>query len=504
MNRFRTMLIKASVSLFWVAILFLNLFISFEAKAQHHPQPILPTDTPLFADFDTTNQKVYVFLKKELWTYYLPDQSWSLETQLKTLPKNLSDLEFGFNPFTGKPAFWSRGVGSVYEIDPSIDTLVRKDLSFDHKNQFGHIPFFRDGKLYAFGGYGLWTYKNFISVYHPEIQEWNLHAPKPTSRLPDPREAKFGFYQESDDALYIYGGTLTKNNRPDDRYVEKIKTEELWKYSFQDQEWQYITSFGFNEWEGYKSTSLSKVGRVNSMSTTAFSPHRNLWYLPFRNERTTDMVFHFVPFNIETKEVFRPIEIRFPNESTFFISNYFYNPKTSSFVFVGMDHLTNQKTFPLRIETLSEDSLLKAIEVKEPVLSKLGIFLSFGGILLICYLLWYRYSSAEKEEDSNVMGEKTAYKELFTKLNNQERRLYHILKEQNGYTESHELEELAWPDIKNYDYHRKLRNETINSINEKFREIIGEEQLLIIRKKDPKDNRRYLYGLNPDAVHFRA
>ncbi len=61
--------------------------------------------------------------------------------------------------------------------------------------------------------------------------------------------------------------------------------------------------------------------------------------------------------------------------------------------------------------------------------------------------------------------------------------------------ESHELEVESWPDITNYDYRRKLRNETIKSLNEKFKvELDGEEA--IYRKKDPNDNRRFLYGLN--------
>jgi hypothetical protein len=53
----------------------------------------------------------------------------------------------------------------------------------------------------------------------------------------------------------------------------------------------------------------------------------------------------------------------------------------------------------------------------------------------------------------------------------------------------------VWSDIDNYDYRRKLRNETINAINNKFSKFTNNSELLIQRQKDPNDNRRYLYEI---------
>ena len=66
--------------------------------------------------------------------------------------------------------------------------------------------------------------------------------------------------------------------------------------------------------------------------------------------------------------------------------------------------------------------------------------------------------------------------------------------------EAQALEEYLWEDIESFDYRRRLRNDTIKSINNKIRKKLAIDQKLIIRKKDPNDNRRYLYGINEDLI----
>jgi len=66
--------------------------------------------------------------------------------------------------------------------------------------------------------------------------------------------------------------------------------------------------------------------------------------------------------------------------------------------------------------------------------------------------------------------------------------------------ETSELEEMVWPEVDNYDYRRKLRNETIRSINGKVKDMFGVNEDLIIRQRDLEDNRRYRYGVNEDLL----
>jgi hypothetical protein len=470
----------------------LCLVISLNLHAQDSEFPIHLSDKPLYADLDTTNQIVYLFSEEALWTYSLVSETWNLRTEIDEVPIPIQELEFGFNHDTQKPLLWSRGIGHVYEIDTTSNSLIRIDNSFLHKNQYGHIPFFRDGKLHAFGGYGLWLHKNFISFYDRDLGEWNLHSPSKSTPFPSERSAKFGFYNHSEDALYIYGGTQSKNNRPDDNQVEKISTNDIWRYSFKDLTWEFITTLSFDGWSGYIPASHGEVSRQNKLSLTAYSPMTNVWYIPFRDQSNPNQVFHFLPLNVKTEQVFEPIEIPLSLEPAFSISHIFYNPKTASFVFLGMDNLTNQKAYPLRLKTLSEESLFKAIPIEESFISNSWLLVSFSAFIFLAFIFLYWRMNSEEDRKS----EENSINVFLDDLNDNEKALFHTLDSYNGFMESHILEEQAWPDIKNYDYRRKLRNETINSINEKFEKLFGSEKPVIIRKKDSKDNRRYLYGLD--------
>lgn len=468
-----------------------------ELRAQNTgEQPIISYEARIYADFDTLSQKVYVLFDKELWSYNLEGKKWNFEARFDSLPAAQGQLEFGINPVTRELNLWSAGVGKVYKIDIEDEKISRLDRSFNHKNQFGHVPFFRNGNIYAYGGYGLWQYKSILTNYSPELREWTLVNVQPDSPVPMPRIGKTGFYHEEEDAFYVYGGSYSAGNHPDDKYVNKEESIDVWKYSFKEELWEYQTQLSFDNWEFEYPHNYYKTGKGNLITTSVFSPVTKNWYLPFRDKNGINAVFHFVAYNIESREHYQPVEIPVYPERTFLLTNYLFNDKTSEFVFVGVSHLTNQRSFPVHIFTLHEDSLLQRLEYEEAGVTKLGLILSIGGLfIIVLFLLFKPTVSNQLRNKPEVSDDSIGISELFELLNFQEKRLLEVLKNEGEYLESHDLEEKTWPDITNYDYRRKMRNETINSLNNKFKKESGGRKA-IDRKKDPNDKRRYLYGLD--------
>ncbi len=74
------------------------------------------------------------------------------------------------------------------------------------------------------------------------------------------------------------------------------------------------------------------------------------------------------------------------------------------------------------------------------------------------------------------------------------------MNKQDRFLDSQEIEELLWSDIESYDYRRRLRNDILKAINRKFEKNHPGVDSIILRKKDPDDNRRYLYGLNKNLT----
>lgn len=470
--------------------------VKTEIFTEKEAEPVLENESAIYAAIDTSSQMVYVFLQRQLWSYDLEKTDWELEAEFDSMPAPQDRLEFGLNPENGALFFWSSGVGEVYRVNIEEKDITRIDRSFNHKNQFGHIPFFRNGSIHAFGGYGFWLYKNYITYFNSEIREWMLHAVSTNSPLPDARGANTGFYDPKEDAFYMFGGTYSEGNRPDDKYVNKNTSEDLWKFEFESEQWEYITDLSFDGWSYEYPGNGFNVGKVNRLSTSVYSPVSNNYYIPFSRKEGTDVMFHLAAFNTKSHKIFEPTEIPVNYNQTVIYSNYLYNPKKEEFVFIGKMHLTNQRKYPVKVITLPEDSMLAVMSKQEPGIARIALGLSFGGILIIAFILMLRYRNSEstsvQETDNNQRDKIT---EILTGLSEHEKNILQVLYGNEGFMESHELEVETWPDITNYDYRRKLRNETIKSLNEKFKgEIDGEEA--ICRRKDPNDNRRFLYGLN--------
>jgi hypothetical protein len=152
---------------------------------------------------------------------------------------DLEQFKDKFKPISlqnGSILFVYNGVGEVYELKD--DTLQRIDHSFKHENQFGHALFEYQNKIYAFGGYGLFTFKNILTYFNLTNKEWyELTA----SKKPEPRTG--AFYQLTHDKLFVFAGLSIEG-----RNVTNFN--DCWEFSFASNQWrklgQMITSVFLN------------------------------------------------------------------------------------------------------------------------------------------------------------------------------------------------------------------------------------------------------------------
>lgn len=113
------------------------------------------------------------------------------------------DLFLKFVPLSkrgSKVYFIYPGCGLVYEKIGS--KIKRVDLSFLQKNQLGGPIFLYRDKPHIFGGYGLFSYKNFITYYEPFSKEW--FKLKVTGVLPPPSQLNNVCIEK--DKLYLFNG----------------------------------------------------------------------------------------------------------------------------------------------------------------------------------------------------------------------------------------------------------------------------------------------------------
>ncbi len=146
----------------------------------------------------------------------------------------------------GSPIYFvDRGCGYVLQL--RNDSIVRIDNSFHHQNQFGGAYFLHKGEPYIFGGYGLFSIKNFITHFDPKLKEWYLDN---QSKKVDPA-CTFPYYKEKDN-LFI----LDYHNQ----YFDKTNFKKLWRYNLTNESWIFEGQINY-----FDSIKVSPNNLMNNM-----------------------------------------------------------------------------------------------------------------------------------------------------------------------------------------------------------------------------------------------
>ena len=142
---------------------------------------------------------------------------------------NFETFKESFRPITlsnGRLFFVYKAIGEVYEL--KNDTLQRIDHSFKQENQYHHSLFEHNNRIYAFGGYGLFTFKNILVYFDDVSKEWFQVI---TPIKPPERGAQF--YQYNKGVLYIFGGGNSDG-------IHSLFRYDCWAFHFKTKKWHKV------------------------------------------------------------------------------------------------------------------------------------------------------------------------------------------------------------------------------------------------------------------------
>ena len=147
---------------------------------------------------------------------------------------NFETFKESFRPITlsnGRLFFVYKAIGEVYEL--KNDTLQRIDHSFKQENQYHHSLFEHKNRIYAFGGYGLFTFKNILVYFDDVSKEWFQVI---TPIKPPERGAQF--YQYNNGVLYIFGGGNSDG-------INTIFRHDCWAFHFKTKKWHKVGDINY-------------------------------------------------------------------------------------------------------------------------------------------------------------------------------------------------------------------------------------------------------------------
>jgi len=134
-------------------------------------------------------------------------KSLDFSKQVNDVGRPLNNTEYRSIVLNEKLHLFHNGGGVVFEEFEG--SFRRVDNSTLHLNQASGFYFEKDNRLHLYGGYGLWTHKEYITFYDSTVKQWDINYHN-SDYVPTARWKAIGDY--IDNKLYILGGRTGDSN----------------------------------------------------------------------------------------------------------------------------------------------------------------------------------------------------------------------------------------------------------------------------------------------------
>ena len=360
----------------------------------------------------------------------------------------------------------SNGAGPVFKLDKN--NFKRIDNSTLHKNQFGGARFVYNDKIHIYGGYGFWSFKNFITFFDQNIKQWDLLY-NDSKYLPPGRWKPI--YNLLDDKLYIFGGRSGSAGtiNQDESYSD------IFYFDFLNKE---FVNLGFVNTKLKTKYSLFSQPKLDD--NIFLIDRDNLIRINFNSLKVT---------NYFQKNFFLGIDNKFPTfikgQKLSYITNRNGTKYLNFFDLKSIDDNFKFETFSLLAEN-------KQISVQQYLLFGVLIFLAFWVILKI-----FSFKDFIKGlilyDDNNIY-----YNNQSAPITMKEKDLISYLSE-NIFITAPDVNMIISDQKFAKSHFTSLRAKLVTGLNEKLY-ILTNNKRCIIETKHPKDNRIKVYKADSSTI----
>ena len=382
------------------------------------------------------------------------------------------------------------GGGLILSIEN--DKLNRVDNSFPFMNKFFGDFIKYNGKIFHFGGYGLFRTNNTLLLFDEgNSNQWD--EVKFENNIPT--EIKNGiasfFPLLIDSDYYILSGNSSFNN-------ERVFNKSILKFDFENYTWDKLGEINLD---------LSANPLIIPSETCFYIFHKDFFYqvqilkgkmLKFEYNRdfNVESLGNSAPYN-RSDESFLSINKKGEEFGVVSMNNY-----DNKFIHTFKPH--NGKVNTTILNKYKLDQIININSVKEIPLFKVEqsrnqffIPILIVLVIIIINLLYQGIKKDVKEVNKKLFTfEEDELLFLDTKINIDNNGL-EILKmlQKNEQITSNDIVAKLVDNGLSYDYASKVKNKIIESLNEKFKFITGSEELFINSTKSPQDKRIQILSL---------
>jgi len=404
--------------------------------------------------------------KKGLYTY---NSKWSFKSiKIDSLNNTNSaldkigkfDNQTFFISINNKKIYLSLvGGGHVFTIEDGF--LTKIDNSVIQRNQYNASFFTHKNKIFMYGGYGFWNFKNYITYLDEQTGQWEIIVPK-SSYIPQGRWKSIA--HKVNDKLFVLGGrnnskkTSTKDTKLNDHFVFDLETDQF-----------------------------TDLGEINPLIPRDFSVNSNLKienkqaYL----DESRIILFDFLKDTAQIfykKDIFKGIDTKKPvvvkNDTIYFVKSL----KKKTFL----------SAFPLQNLNYVKPKTLQISKKKD---SKLLGFLSAFLIIVVCWVGYKLFVFKDFLKGLLLYDESKIYYENNSAiLSLQQLKTIKSL-EKSGQISSENLNKIISEKKFVKSHFTALRIKLINEINTIYKAVTNNNAELIEEVPDPRDKRYKIYKI---------
>ncbi len=114
------------------------------------------------------------------------------------------------------------------------DKLEGIDQGVSHNAQQFATLFTNNGKIYRYGGYGYWSYRNFFCYLDSLTKEWEIL--EPTGSKVFPLGSAYTIFKMIKDDWYVFGGMILDQASP----INGKLNDECWVFHFKTKSWERL------------------------------------------------------------------------------------------------------------------------------------------------------------------------------------------------------------------------------------------------------------------------
>ena len=351
--------------------------------------------------------------------------------------------------------------GGGHVFSHSKQGLKRIDRSVEQQNQFDAAIFIYDKNIYMYGGYGFWSFKEYLTVFDKSTGQWEImylnsdHIPKGRWKP---------IHQVVNDRLYILGG---RNNPEKSKYKDIALNDRFY--------------FDFN------TKTFEDQGEINNDLPLQHSFSSNV---VIENKLAYLLDDQLVSFDFEKdsvylyfeKNLFQGIDIKRPVVHRLDTLYYIKNINNKTFL----------AKFPLKkLSTIKP----KIMAISKTKTSNLLIALATFLVIIISWVSFKLFTYKDFLKGLVLFDEKRIYCNQNSEIisNNQLMLIQHLVKKNS--ISSDELNKILSSKKYVKSHFTLLRTEFIKEINKIYKNVTISESNLIAEVKDPSDKRYKVYKI---------